>query len=338
MSKPPKLVPGLRPVVIKGTGSYVPEKIMTNADIEKIVDTTDEWIYTRTGMKERHIASDDQATSDLAIPASELALEDASVAAVDLDMILVCTSTPDMFFPNTGCFVQKAIGASGAFCMDMEAACSGFLYGLEIGRQFVQSGSADNVLVIGAEKISPFVNWEDRTTCVLFGDGAGAAVLQAGQGRGIMETIMGSDGSLADLLIMPGGGSRMPPTKGPLDRKELSVQMQGREVFKHAVSNMTQAASDILEHTGVSIEDVKYVIPHQANARIIQAIGQRLGAKEEQVYMNVDKYGNTSAASVILALDEASRAGNLEPGDLLLFVVFGAGFTWGAMLLEWNPC
>jgi len=337
MSKAPHTVPGLRPVVIKGTGSYTPKKVITNADLEKMVDTTDEWIYSRTGMRERHHVVEGEATSDLAIPAAELALKDAGVEAVDLDMILVCTSTPDMFFPNTACFVQKGIGATNAFCMDMEAACSGFLYGLEVGKQFVQSGSADNVLIIGAETISPWINWEDRTTCVLFGDGAGAAVLQAGQGRGIMETIMGSDGSLAELLIMPGGGSRMPPTKGPLPKKDVSIQMQGREVFKHAVSNMTAAALDILEHTGVSIDDIKYIIPHQANARIIQAIGQRLDAREDQVYMNVDKYGNTSAASVILALDEVNRAGKLEPGDLLLFVVFGAGFTWGAMLMEWNP-
>lgn len=325
-----------RPVRIKGTGTYVPEKILTNKDLESIVETTDDWIYTRTGMRERHIAADDQATSDLAAHAARRALENAGLTAADVDMILVCTSTPDMFFPNTACLVQKQIGAHRAFCMDMEAACSGFLYGVEIGRQFVQSGSVETALVIGAEKISPFVNWTDRTTCVLFGDGAGAAVLQAGKGRGIIETIMGSDGALAELLIMPGGGSRYPPTPETLQSGIHFIQMQGREVFKHAVSNMTKAANDILEHTGLSISDVKYIIPHQANARIIQAIGQRLGAREDQVYMNVDRYGNTSAASVILALDEAARGQKLANGDLLMFVVFGAGFTWGAMLLEWD--
>ncbi len=325
-----------RTVRIKGTGSYVPERILTNRELESIVDTTDEWIYSRTGMRERHIAADHEATSDLAAIAAQRAIENSGLTPADMDMILVCTSSPDMFFPNTACLVQKKIGAHRAFCFDMEAACSGFLYGLEVGRQFVQSSSAENVLVIGAEKISPFVNWKDRTTCVLFGDGAGAAVLQAGNGRGIMETIMGSDGLLADLLIMPGGGSRYPPTPETLKSGIHFIQMQGREVFKHAVSNMTKAALDILKHTGVSIADVKYIIPHQANARIIHAIGQRLGGRPDQVYMNVERYGNTSAASVILALDEVARGGQLEKGDLLLFVVFGAGFTWGAMLMEWD--
>ena len=325
-----------RPVRIKGTGAYVPERILTNKELESIVDTTDEWIYSRTGMRERHIAAEDEATSDMAAIAAQRAIENAGLTPGDIDMILVCTSTPDMFFPNTACLVQKRIGAHRAFCFDMEAACSGFLYGLEVGRQFVQSGSVQNALIIGGEKISPFVNWKDRTTCVLFGDGAGAAVLQAGKGRGIMETIMGSDGALSDLLIMPGGGSRYPPTPETLESGIHFIQMQGREVFKHAVSNMTKAALDIMEHAGVSIADVKYMIPHQANARILQAIGQRLGARPDQVYTNVERYGNTSAASVILALDEVARGGQLENGDLLLFVVFGAGFTWGAMLMEWD--
>ena len=329
-------IPGLRNVVIAGTGAYLPDRIMPNSELETMVDTTDHWIVTRTGMKERRIAGPDEATSDMGAGAARYAIEDAGLNPTDVDMILVATSTPDMMFPNTAALVQREIGATNAVCMDLEAACSGFLYAMEVGRQFIRSGAMDTVLVIGAEKMSSVVDWEDRGTCVLFGDGAGAAVLRPGTSRGILHTTMGSEGDLADLLKIPGGGSRNPATFETVQARMHYIKMGGQEVFKHAVSNMFQSAQEVLDYCGLTIDNVKYVIPHQANARIIRAVGQRLGAKDNQLYANVDKYGNTSAASVILAIDEASRAGLLEQGDILMIIVFGAGFTWGASLLEWG--
>ncbi|MBN1269776.1 MAG: ketoacyl-ACP synthase III [Kiritimatiellae bacterium] len=326
----------IRTVSIVGTGSYAPERILTNAELEKIVDTTDEWIVTRTGIRERHIARDDEATSDLAAAAARRALEDAGVKAEDLDMIIVATITPDMPFPNTACLVQNIIGAKKAFCFDIEAACSGFVYALEIGRQFVASGTVETALIIGAEKMSSMTNWKDRSTCVLFGDGAGAAVLQArGAERGIMTTVMGSDGALADLLMVPGGGSRLPASEATIREGKHYLLMEGREVFKHAVTKMTGAAKEALDRCGVAVGDVTLIIPHQANNRIIQAIAQRLDVPGERVYSNVERYGNTSGASIIIALDEAVKAGRLKRHDLLLVVAFGGGFTWGASLLEW---
>lgn len=326
----------LQAVSIVATGAYLPKRIVTNADLEKIVDTSDEWIYTRTGIRQRHIAAPDQAASDLAAAAARAAILDGGIDPVSIDLILVATCTPDMAFPSTACFVQKLIGASNAACLDLSAACSGFLYAMEIGRQFIAAGSARIALVIGAEKMSSVMDWSDRTTCVLFGDGAGAAILQAKEGtRGILTTVLGADGALSDLLSIPGGGSRNPVSQRVIDENLATLKMAGREVFKHAVTNMSSAAQETLARSGVGIEEVACIIPHQANARIIQAIGQRIGAPIEKFYLNVDRYGNTSAASIIVALDEASRNGRIRRGDLVLMVVFGGGFTWASTLLEW---
>jgi 3-oxoacyl-[acyl-carrier-protein] synthase-3 len=325
----------VRTVSIVGTGSYVPEQVMTNADLAKIVDTTDEWITTRTGIRERRIAAKDQPTSELASRAALAAMERAGVTADEIDMIIVATITPDMVFPNTACFVQAQIGAARAFCYDVEAACSGFVYALEVGRQFVSTGSINTALVIGAEKISSITDWSDRSLCVLFGDGAGAAVIQhREQSRGILTTVMKSDGRLSELLMIPGGGSRHPASPETIEKKMHYMKMDGREVFKHAINCMTSAAKEALDRCGLTIDDVDCIIPHQANMRIINAVADRLGGRPEQYYVNVERYGNTSAASVIMAMDEGVRNGRIKKGDLVLLVAFGGGFTWGATLLE----
>lgn len=324
--------------VITGTGSYAPAHVLTNEELAKRVDTSDEWIVTRTGIRQRHVAAADEASSDMGAEAALRALADAGVAAADVDMIIVATITPDMVLPNTGCFIQRKIGAHKAFCMDLEAACSGFVYALEIASQFVASGSIRTALVVGAEKLSSITDWTDRSMCVLFGDGAGAAVVQAkplGSG-GVHHTILRSDGRLADLLKMPAGGSRQPASAATVEQRLHAMRMDGREVFKHAVHCMTSVARDALAACGLTVDDLKYIIPHQANMRIVQAIGDRLGGRPDQYYVNLDRYGNTSAASVIIALDEAARTGKLQKGDLILFVAFGGGFTWGASIVEWN--
>lgn len=308
---------------------------MTNADLEKIVETTDEWIVTRTGIRERRIARPDETTSDMGAEAARRALAAAKLTAEQVDLIIVATITPDMGFPNTACFVQEKIGAVNAYCYDIEAACSGFLYALEIARQAVASGSADTVLVIGAEKISCITDWTDRALCVLFGDGAGAAVVQATDRSGLQSSVLRSDGRLANLLMLPGGGSKHPASAESLAQGLHFMKMEGRDVFRHAVTCMTDVARKALERAGKSVEDMKLIIPHQANQRIISAIGERLGGKTEQYYVNLDRYGNTSAASIILALDEAVRTGRLERGDEVLLVAFGGGFTWGATVFEW---
>ncbi|MBU4201059.1 MAG: ketoacyl-ACP synthase III [Verrucomicrobia bacterium] len=326
----------LRSVSIVGTGSYLPERVLTNADLAKMVDTSDEWIMTRTGIKERHIAAKDEATSDLAIEAARRALAQAGVAPQDLDMILVATITPDMFFPSTACFVQKSLGAVNAACFDLQAACSGFLYALETGRQFIASGSVDTVLIIGAEKLSCITDWEDRSTCVLFGDGAGAAVLQNRPGtRGILSSVMGSDGNLSHLLSMPGGGSRNPASEQTVKEHLHFLKMAGKEVFKYAVNSMLGAAKQALEQCALTIDQVDCIIPHQANVRIVQAIGERLGAPLSKYYLNLPRTGNMSAASIPVALDEAVRAGFIHQRDVVLLVAFGGGFTWAAAILEW---
>jgi len=325
-----------RVVAITGTGSYLPERVLTNADLEKMVETTDEWIQTRTGIRERRIAAEGEATSDMAAAAASRALAAAGLAPEELDMIVVGTLTPDMIFPNTACFVQQKIGARKAFCLDLEAACSGFVYGLETARHFVAAGTARNALVIGAEKLSCVTDWEDRATCVLFGDGAGAVVLQPrSEGRGILGSVMGSDGSLAHLLNLPGGGSRHPVSRKTLEDRLHYMKMTGNEVFKHAVRCMTAAGQSVLHRYGVSMEQVAWVIPHQANRRIIDAIAERFDGAGAKFIVNLDRVGNVSAASIPLALDEAVRAGRIRRGDLLLLIAFGGGFTWGATLLEW---
>lgn len=325
---------------IIGTGSYLPDKILTNADLSKIVDTSDEWITTRTGIKERHIAAEDQATSDLASEAARRAMTAAGVAPEEIDLIVVATVTPDMFFPSTACFVQRKIGATKAVCFDISAACSGFLYALQVARHFLNAGSRTTALVIGAEKLSSLVNWEDRNTCVLFGDGAGAVVIRAvdtetdAPGR-VLSTVMGSDGTLSDLLKVPGGGSAMPITPENAASRPNTIHMEGRETFKHAVTRMCQASEQALEMAGLTKADIAMVIPHQANARIITAIADRLGLPEEKTFVNVDKYGNTSAATIPVALDEAHRQGRIKRGDIVLLVAFGGGFTWASSVLRW---
>ena len=321
---------------ITGIGSYVPERVLTNADLEKIVDTTDDWITSRTGIRERRMAAEDEYTSTMGIAAARIALERADVDAADLDLIIVATITPDMPFPATACIVQQELGATKAAAFDLEAACTGFLYALEIGRQFIDNAMYQNVLIIGAEKLSSIIDWKDRNTCVLFGDGAGAAVLQhRADSRGVLATRLGSDGGKANILAMPGGGCRQPATINSVNERIHFLKMEGKEVFKNAVNAMTGAAKEVLERSGAGMEDIKCVIPHQANQRIISAVGERLGTRDDQVFVNLHKYGNTSAASVAVALDEAVSTGRIERGDLILIIAFGAGLTWGATVLEW---
>jgi len=321
---------------IVGVGSYVPEKILTNHDLEKMVETSDEWITTRTGIKERRIAGEKEYTSDMAARAAERAMKMAGVKGEDIDLIIIATITPDMPFPATACLVQEKIGAKHAAAFDLEAACSGFIYGLEVGQQFIMSRTYDTVLVIGAEKLSSIVDWQDRNTCVLFGDGAGAAILQNRENsHGLLTAVMGADGAKADLLFMPGGGSRCPATKASIDSRLHFLQMDGKQAFKNAVQAMESAANEALQRCELDITKIKCIIPHQANQRIIDAVGERLNARADQLFVNLDKYGNTSAASVAIALDEAVSSGKLTRGDLILLVVFGAGLTWGAAVIEW---
>lgn len=321
---------------ILAVGSYVPARVLTNADLEKMVATSDEWIRTRTGIRERRIAAPDEATSDLAAKAARKALANAGLAPEAVDLIITATVTPDMPFPSTACLVQEKIGARRAAAFDIEAACSGFIYGLEIGQQFVMSRTCETVLVIGAEKLSSIVDWTDRNTCVLFGDGAGAAVLQHRPGaHGLLTTCLGSDGSKGNVLCVPGGGSRLPSSIETVQARQHFIRMDGRETFKNAVQAMYAAAREALDRCQLDVSRLACIIPHQANRRIIDAVAERLGARPEQLFINVDRYGNTSAASVAIALDEAVSAGRIRRGDLILLVVFGAGFTWGAAIIEW---
>jgi len=325
-----------RPCSITGVGSYVPEKVLTNADLEKLVQTSDEWITTRTGIKERRLAAPDEFTSDLASKAALRAMDMAGVTADQLDLIIVASITPDMPFPNTACLVQQKIGARRIPSFDVEAACSGFLYALEVGQNFVTARTFETVLVIGAEKLSAITNWKDRNTCVLFGDGAGAAILQSRPlSHGLLTTVLGADGSKGGLLSMPGGGSRNPASLETVQNGLHFLRMDGKETFKNAVQAMCSAANEVLARCEIDITKIKCVIPHQANRRIIDAVGQRLGATPEQLFINLHKYGNTSAASVAIALDEAVRSGRVNRGELILIMAFGAGLTWGAAIIEW---
>src|SRR5881398_3703464 len=325
-----------RTVSIVGTGSYVPDKRLTNADLSRIVDTSDEWITTRTGIKERRIAAKDELTSDMATKAALQALEQAKVKPEDVDLILVATATPDMLFPATACFVQKKIGAKKAACLDVSAACAGFLFGIEIAQQFITSHAHDTVLVIGAEKLTSITNWTDRNTCVLFGDGAGAAILRhRGSEHGVISTHIGSDGQFTDILFMPGGGSLCPITRDNVDMHLVTIHMTGKEVYKQAITAMLNASKIALDQAGLSIEDIACVIPHQANLRIIEAIADRLGISRDKMFVNLDRYGNTSAAAVAIALDEANRSGRIKAGDYVLLIVFGGGLTWASTIIEW---
>ncbi len=318
---------------ITGTGSFVPSRVLTNQDLERMVDTSEEWILDRTGIRERRIASYEQAASDLAFEASVRAIEDAGLEARELDAILVGTVTGDHSFPSTGCILQERLGAKNAFAYDFGAACSGFLFGLVQARAFILSGVCRRVLVIGVETLSKVTDWTDRNTCVLFGDGAGAAIVEPGA-PGIMAVRVHCDGSMADIIQLPAGGSRMPITAELIAERKHYIQMRGNETFKLAVKAMESALLEVVQEAGIRQSDIDLLIPHQANMRIIQALGKRLEVPEERVYVNVDRYGNTSAATIPIAIDEARRIGRVGPGSLVVVAAFGSGATWGAAVVR----
>lgn len=320
---------------IIGTGHNVPDRVLTNFDLEKMVDTTDQWIVERTGIRERRIKAPEENTSDFCVMASRQALEEAGIDAADLDVILLATVSGDMRFPATAIFVQARLGAHQAAAMDLAAACSGFIYGLAMADMMIAAGKYKNILVIGAESMSHMTDWEDRNTCVLFGDGAGAAVVTPSNGdAGIISTYLGSDGRLAHLLCSAGGGTVAPMTHQNVDDRQQYLKMAGREVFLHAVKAMSDSAIRALENANLNGEDIDLLIPHQANIRIMDATAKRLGIPREKVYVNIDRFGNTSAASIPIALNEARRNGRLKPGMTCLMVVFGGGFTWASAIVK----
>ena len=330
------MINSLKQSGIIGTGRYLPEHIMTNQDLEKIVDTTDEWIVTRSGIHERRVADANTATSDMSTKAAILALEDAGITADQVDLIIVATLTPDMLIPSTACIVQSNIGAVNAAAFDLEAACTGFIYGLTIADSFIKTGMYKNILVIGAETLTKYLDYRDRGTCVLFGDGAGAAVVsEVPSEYGIISNYMGADGTNGMALSIPGGGSRTPASQMMLEESQQFIKMDGSVVFRFATKIMSEAAEKVLQLAGIEKEDLDFMIPHQANIRIIDAAIKKLKVPKEKVYVNLNKYGNMSAASIPVALDEAKRNGLLKNGDNLLLVGFGAGLTWGASVMKW---
>lgn len=323
---------------ISGTGSYLPEKLLTNQDLEKLVDTNDQWITERTGIKQRHLAAESEVTSDLALVAARRAIEAAGLAATDIDMILVATVTPDQQMPGTACFLQAKLGARPVFAFDLNAACSGFLYGTTVADQFIKTGLYKHVLVVGVEILSRYVNYKDRETCILFGDGAGAMVFsraENGDSSEILSTIMQADGTLADLLQMTSGGTRNPISKVDRSKGEHWMSMKGREIFKNAVRTMVQTCQDALKNTGMTIDQVDWLVPHQANLRIIEAVGSYFGLPAEKAIVNVQNTGNTSAATIPVAFDEAVRDGRIKRGNNVLLTAFGAGLTSGSVLLRY---
>lgn len=328
----------LKGVKIIGTGSYLPERVLTNAELESLVDTSDEWIRTRTGICQRHIAADDQPTSALAEQAAIRAMEAAGIGPEDIDLIVFATFTPDQPFPNSGCLLQARIGALNAACFSLEAACSGFIYAMDVAGSMIRAGGYKRALVVGAEKMSSAVDWQDRSTCVLFGDAAGAFVLEScpAADDNFISSMIRSDGRYSDLLETPGGGSAKPFSKQVLEERSHYLQMNGQAIFKLAVNNMIKACKKVLKDAGITIEQVKWLVPHQANKRIIDAIAKRLGVTEENCYINLNRTGNTSAATIPVAVDEIVQAGGLEAGDYLLMVAFGGGLTWGASLVRWS--
>ena len=322
---------------ILGTGYYVPEKIMTNADLEKIVDTSDEWIVERTGIKERRIAEDGVPMSDLAMKAAESALADAGTAAEELDLIIVATLTSDRIIPSTACMLQNRLGAKHAAAFDLSAACSGFAYAASVAAQFIETGGYKKALVIGAETLSKYINWEDRNTCVLFGDGAGAAVLgQVEDGYGILSFDLGSDGSGGDAIQIPSSGSLMPVSKESIDQRLNLIHMNGKEVFKFAVKAMGRTVKNSLEKIGMPQEKIDWLVPHQANIRIIESAAKRLSMPMDKVIVNIQKYGNMSAACIPIALAEASAAKRFKKGDIIALSGFGAGLTWASCIIRWS--
>ncbi|MCX6090940.1 MAG: ketoacyl-ACP synthase III [Candidatus Atribacteria bacterium] len=324
-----------RAVKILGTGAFVPPRVVTNLDLEKMVETSDDWITTRTGIKERRIASPDETTSVLALAAAREALAKASVPPEDLDLIVVATVTPDMLFPATACLLQKELHARNAACFDLEAGCTGFVYALSVVEKYLVAGGGDTALVVGAETLSKILNWNDRATCVLFGDGAGAVVLGIDEKPGILATILGSDGQGSHLLDLPAGGSRMPASPETLAQNLHFIHMAGNEVFKFAVRVIVDASLRVLEKAHCTMEEVNLFIPHQANIRIIHSAAKRLGLSMDRIFVNVNRYGNTSSASIPLALHEAVVQQRIRSGDLVLLVGFGAGLTWGSALIRW---
>jgi 3-oxoacyl-[acyl-carrier-protein] synthase-3 len=320
---------------ITGTGSYAPAKVLTNADLERMVATSDEWIRERTGIRERHIAAAGEACSDLAVQAGRRALAAAGLPATELDMVLVATCTGDYPLPSTACLVQHQLGATKAAACDIAAACCGFVYALSVADAYVKAGMR-HVLVIGSEVMSAITDWTDRNTCVLFGDGAGAAVVSAGDGeRGILSTHLRSDGNLNELIAVPGGGSRMPPSEKTIAERMQCIKMKGHETFKVAVRNLEEIARETLAANHLRVEDLDLYVPHQANLRILTAVMERLGLPAEKVMLNLDRYGNTSAASISIALDEAVRAGRIRDGSLVMLGAFGAGLTWASAMIRW---
>jgi len=321
---------------IVSTGMYVPSRVLTNAELEKMVDTTDEWIMSRTGIRERRIAADDEFTSDMGAKAAQQALELGGVDAQEIDLIIVATCTSDTVFPSTACYIQSKIGAMRAAAFDVQAACSGFLYALVTADQFIAAGVYKTVMVVGAEKLSSIVNWQDRNTCVLFGDGAGAVILRHRDGgRGLLAYDLGADGSQTNILSVPASGCRLPITPEVLDQRLNYLQMSGKEVFKYAVTAMNRSTEICLEKAGVKPEQIRWFVPHQANFRILDAVAQRMNVGMEHFVMNLDRYGNTSAACMPIALHETVTAGKLDRGDLVLMVSFGGGLTWASVILEW---
>ena len=324
-------------IVISGTGSYVPERVVTNADLEKIVDTSDEWIFERSGIRRRHLAADGEHTSDMALQASLRALENAGLKAQDIDLVVLTTVNPDMPFPSTACILQGKLGIrNNITCFDLEAACSGFVYGVEVAARMMQSGMYKHALVASSEKMSCMVDWKDRATCVLFGDGAGAVVLSASDepDTGILGSVLGADGSDTEILYMPAGGSAMPSSLETVKNGLHTVKMNGRELFKKAVHIMQEKALEVLDLCGVGVDELSLLIPHQANARIIESVAKRMKIPSDKVYVNIADYANTSSASIPIALDEVMRSGRLRKGEKILLVAFGAGLTWGATLIR----
>jgi len=325
-----------RRIKIAGSGFYAPDKILTNFDLEKMVDTSDEWIVTRTGIKERRIASKDQATSDLAVEAGQRALKDAGLGVKDIDLIMVATSTPDTIFPSTACWVQKGLGADHIPAFDVSAGCTGFLYGMILAEGLILNGEIKRILLIGGELLTKIVNWEDRNTCVLFGDAAGAFILEESHDEsGMLSFYWKADGSLGDLLLQPAGGTRIPASAQSVAEKLHCLQMKGNDVFKHAVKRMGEAALEALKRAGLKRDDIDYFIPHQANIRIIDATGRRLNVPQEKVYSNIHKYGNVSVATIPISVHELKQEGKLKKGDIIVMDAFGAGFTWAAVVYRW---
>jgi 3-oxoacyl-[acyl-carrier-protein] synthase-3 len=322
---------------VTGWGMATPERVLTNVELEQMVDTNDEWIVSRTGIRERHIAGSHETTSSIAVDAARRALAQTNLNPRDVQLIIVASASPDYIFPATACLVQDRLGALNAGAFDLSAACTGFIYALNMAAQSIRSGSLDNALVIGAETLSKFVNWDDRNTCVLFGDGAGAFVLQASEKPGgVLSCVMRSDGSGGDLLSLPAGGSTNPATHDTVDNKLHTIHMNGREVFRFATRVMASATKEAVADAGLSLDDVKLVIPHQANSRIIEAVARGIRMPMSQIVMNIDRYGNTSTASIPIAVCEAVDEERIEPGDNLVLVGFGAGLTWGALVVEWT--